>query len=44
VPIGTCYLPRVLATPGTAIQVDIRGTRVPATVVKTPFVPRHTLR
>jgi aminomethyltransferase len=44
VPIGTCYLPRVLATPGTAIQVDVRGTRVPATVVKTPFVPRHTLR
>jgi aminomethyltransferase len=44
VPIGTCYLPRAIATPGTAIQVDIRGTRVPATVVKTPFVPRHTLR
>jgi aminomethyltransferase len=44
VPIGTCYLPRALAAPGTPIQVDVRGTRVPATVVKTPFVPRHTLR
>jgi aminomethyltransferase len=44
VPIGTCYLPTALAAPGTSIQVDVRGTRVPATVVKTPFVPRHTLR
>jgi aminomethyltransferase len=44
VPIGTCYLPRALAAPGTAIQVDVRGTRVPATVVKTPFVPRRTYR
>jgi aminomethyltransferase len=43
VPIGTCYLPRALAAPGTASQVDVRGTRVPATVVKLPFVPRHTL-
>jgi aminomethyltransferase len=44
VPIGTCYLPTALAAPGTSIQVDVRGTRVPATVVKTPFVPRHTLK
>jgi aminomethyltransferase len=44
VPIGTCYLPRALAAPGTPIQVDVRGTRVPATVVRFPFVPRHTLR
>jgi aminomethyltransferase len=44
VPIGTCYLPRTLAAPGTAIQVDVRGTRVSATVVRTPFVPRRTHR
>ncbi len=37
VPIGTCYLPTALAVPGGTFEVEIRGKRVPATVVKTPF-------
>jgi len=37
VPIGTCYLPTAAAKEGTQLEVDIRGKRVPATVVKTPF-------
>jgi aminomethyltransferase len=36
-PIGTCYLPRAAAAEGTAFEVEIRGRRLPATVVKTPF-------
>jgi aminomethyltransferase len=37
IPIGTAYLPAGLAKEGTAFEVEIRGKRVPATVVKTPF-------
>ena len=37
IPIGTCYLPTAAAKEGTAFEIDIRGKRVPATVVKTPF-------
>jgi aminomethyltransferase len=37
IPIGTCYLPTAGAKEGTAFEIDIRGKRVPATVVKTPF-------
>ena len=36
-PIGTCYLPTGVAKEGTAIEIDVRGKRVPATVVKMPF-------
>jgi len=36
-PIGTCYVPAASAKEGTAIEIDIRGRRVPATIVKTPF-------
>jgi aminomethyltransferase len=36
-PIGTCYLPANLAKEGTAFEIEIRGKRVPATVVKPPF-------
>jgi aminomethyltransferase len=35
--IGTCYLPTSAATPGTTIELDIRGKRTPATVVRMPF-------
>jgi aminomethyltransferase len=35
--IGTCYLPTAAAKEGTAIELEIRGKRVPATVVKMPF-------
>ena len=37
IPIGTCYLPAAAAKEGTTFQVEIRGKRVPATVVKPPF-------
>jgi aminomethyltransferase len=37
IPIGTCYLPADGAKEGSALEIDIRGKRVPATVVKMPF-------
>jgi aminomethyltransferase len=37
IPIGTCYLPREAAVEGTEFEIEIRGRRLPATVVKTPF-------
>ncbi len=37
IPIGTAYLPAVIAKEGTVFEVEIRGKRVAATVVKTPF-------
>ncbi len=36
-PIGTAYLPVAIAKPGTAFEVEIRGQRLPAEVVETPF-------
>lgn len=36
-PIGTAYVPTELAKEGSTFDVEIRGKRVPATVVKTPF-------
>ncbi len=36
-PIGTCYLPTPLSKEGTSFEIEIRGKRVPATVVKPPF-------
>jgi len=38
--IGLCYLPAARATVGTEIEVDIRGRRVSARVVPTPFYKR----
>ena len=40
VPIGTCYLPSAAAVVGTQFEVDIRGKRLPARVVKLPFYKR----
>jgi len=37
IPIGTAYLPTAIAKEGTTFEVEVRGKRVPATVVKTPF-------
>ena len=37
IPIGTCYVPTEGAKEGNVFEVEIRGKRVPATVVKTPF-------
>jgi len=42
VAIGTTYLPVDQAKPGTKFEIDIRGKRVPAEVVKMPFVPHRT--
>jgi aminomethyltransferase len=37
VPIGTAYVPAALSKEGSTFEVEIRGKRVPATVVKPPF-------
>jgi aminomethyltransferase len=37
IPIGTAYLPANAAKEGSTFEVEIRGKRVPATVVKMPF-------
>ena len=37
IPIGTCYLPAAAAKEGNTFEIEIRGKRVPATVVKPPF-------
>jgi aminomethyltransferase len=37
IPIGTCYLPPAAAKEGTPFEIEIRGRRIPATVVKMPF-------
>jgi aminomethyltransferase len=37
IPIGTAYLPAAAAKEGTQFEVEIRGKRLPATVVKPPF-------
>jgi len=37
IPIGTCYLPTDATKEGTTFEVEIRGSRVPATVTKPPF-------
>ena len=38
--IGLCYLPAAKSAVGTEFQVDMRGRRVPARVVPTPFYKR----
>lgn len=38
--IGLCYLPSARASVGTEFDVEIRGRRVPARVVPTPFYKR----
>src|ERR1041384_5180565 len=42
--VGTTYLPKDQAKPGTRIEIDIRGKRAPAEVVKLPFVAHRTKR
>ena len=37
IPIGTAYVPTALAREGQPLEIEIRGKRVPATVVKMPF-------
>jgi aminomethyltransferase len=38
--IGLCYLPASRAVLGTELDIEIRGKRVPARVVATPFYKR----
>jgi aminomethyltransferase len=40
--IGTTYLPTGRAKAGTKIEIDVRGKKVEAEVVKMPFVPHRT--
>ena len=42
--IGTTYLPAGATKAGTRFEVDIRGTRVPAEVVKRPFYEQGSVR
>ncbi|HEX7899811.1 MAG TPA: glycine cleavage system aminomethyltransferase GcvT [Planctomycetota bacterium] len=39
--IAMAYLPLASATPGTSVEIDVRGKREPATVVKMPFYRRE---
>jgi aminomethyltransferase len=38
--IGLCYLPKERAAEGTPLEIEVRGRRVPASVVPTPFYKR----
>jgi aminomethyltransferase len=38
--IGTCYVPVDAAIPGTALDIEVRGKRIPATIVHLPFYTR----
>lgn len=42
--IGTTYLPTHSIDPGTAFEVEVRGNRVPVTVVKLPFYTEGSVR
>lgn len=42
--IGLAYVERPAAVPGTRIDIEIHGRRVPAEIVKTPFVPLNHKR
>jgi aminomethyltransferase len=44
VAIGTTYLPADAATPGTRFEVECRGERIPAEVVKRPFYTKGSAR
>ena len=37
IPIGTAYVPPGSAAEGSGLEIEIRGKRIPATVVKMPF-------
>src|SRR5207253_5914951 len=37
IPIGTAYVPPEFSGEGSALEIEIRGKRIPATVVKMPF-------
>ena len=37
IPIGTAYVPASSAAPGSELEIEIRGKRIPATVERMPF-------
>ncbi len=43
-PIAMAYVEAALAAPGTRLELDNRGRRLPATVVPLPFVPHRYYR
>ena len=43
-PIAMAYVDAHLATPGTALEIDVRGKRLTARVVTLPFVPHRYVR
>ncbi|HEX6315877.1 MAG TPA: glycine cleavage system aminomethyltransferase GcvT [Gemmatimonadaceae bacterium] len=44
IPIGTCYVPTASSGEGSPLEIDVRGKRVPASVVKMPFYKNATHR
>ncbi|MEO7247866.1 MAG: glycine cleavage system aminomethyltransferase GcvT [Novosphingobium sp.] len=40
-PIAMAYVDAAVCQPGTALEIDMRGKRLPATVVPMPFVPHR---
>src|SRR5688572_19464496 len=42
IPIGTAYVPTAMALPGSPLEVEIRGKRIPAKVQKMPFYQEGT--
>jgi aminomethyltransferase len=42
--IGTTYLPAAAATPGTTFEIECRGERLPAEVVKLPFWTKGSVK
>ena len=44
IPIGMCYVPTASAKEGSPLEIEIRGKRVPGTVVKPPFYKHATHR
>jgi aminomethyltransferase len=43
-PIAMAYVASAHAAPGTALEVEVRGKRLAATVTPTPFVPHRYFR
>lgn len=41
-PIAMAFVPSDLAAPGTELFIDVRGTRIPATVTALPFYRRNS--
>ncbi|MBA3931308.1 MAG: glycine cleavage system protein T, partial [Xanthomonas sp.] len=43
-PIAMGYVARAQAADGTALEIDVRGKRIPAAVAPMPFVPHRYVR